>query len=73
MLSSVTNQIYLYLLKVVVSRKWGFTKWDTEEYQKLRAEGRLQPDGIYCHYYGNNGPFDQWIKIQRKNRGLATR
>lgn len=57
--------------QVVISRKWGFTKWDTEEYQALRKEGRLQPDGVYCHYYGNHGPFDQWIKIQRKNRGLA--
>lgn len=56
--------------KVVVSRKWGFTKWDTDDYQALRKEGRLQPDGVSCHYYGNHGPFNQWVQIQRKNRGL---
>jgi len=56
-----------------VSRKWGFTKWDTEDYQALRKEGRLQPDGVYCHYFGNHGPFEQWVRIQKKNRGLATR
>eukprot|EP00698_Gefionella_okellyi_P009010 TRINITY_DN225_c0_g2_i2.p1 TRINITY_DN225_c0_g2~~TRINITY_DN225_c0_g2_i2.p1 ORF type:complete len:222 (+),score=52.44 TRINITY_DN225_c0_g2_i2:44-667(+) len=32
--------------KVVVSRKWGFTKYDRAEYEKLRAEGKLIPDGI---------------------------
>jgi len=32
--------------KVVVSRKWGFTRYDKEEYQKLKAEGLLIPDGI---------------------------
>lgn len=57
--------------KVVVSRKWGFTKWDTEDYQALRKEGRLQPDGVSCHYFGNKGPFEQWVRIQKKNRGLA--
>lgn len=56
--------------QVVVSRKWGFTKWDTADYQALRKEGRLQPDGVNCHYFGNNGPFENWIKIQKKNRGL---
>lgn len=57
--------------KVVVSRKWGFTKWDTADYQTMRKDGRLQPDGVNCHYFGNHGPFAQWVKIQQKNRGLA--
>merc|ERR1711991_1304008 len=26
---------------IIVSRKWGFTKWDRDEFDKLRQEGRL--------------------------------
>lgn len=32
--------------KVVSSRKWGFTKYDREEYEQLRAAGQLIPDGV---------------------------
>jgi len=32
--------------KVVVSDKWGFTKYPTATYTKLRDEGKLVPDGV---------------------------
>ena len=53
-----------------MSKKWGFTKWDREEYEEMRADGRLKPDGAYCHYYNNHGPFKNWVNIQRELRGL---
>ncbi|KAL1444128.1 large ribosomal subunit protein uL16 [Dermacentor andersoni] len=56
--------------KVHVSKKWGFTKWDAEEYEEMRADGRLKPDGCYCHYRGGHGPLNNWMKIQRELRGL---
>ena len=31
--------------KVVVSDKWGFTKFTQEQYKKLRDENKLIPDG----------------------------
>merc|ERR1712109_284629 len=30
--------------KIFVSKKFGFTKWDREEYAEMRADGRLKPD-----------------------------
>lgn len=58
--------------KVVVSRKWGFTKWEHEDYSAMRKDGRLLPDGVHCHYFGEHGPFEQWVRVQKKIRGLAT-
>lgn len=57
--------------QVVVSRKWGFTKWDHADYVTMRKDGRLQPDGVNCYYFGEHGPFEHWVKNQKKIRGLA--
>lgn len=54
--------------KVHVSKKWGFTKWEAPEYEAMRADGRLKPDGCYCHYRGSHGPLTNWKKIQRELR-----
>jgi large subunit ribosomal protein L10e len=48
---------------IVVSRKWGFTKWDRCDYEQMRAEGRLQPDGVNVQYIPNHGPLTRWAKI----------
>ncbi|KAH7820774.1 putative 60S ribosomal protein L10-2 [Monocercomonoides exilis] len=32
--------------KVVVSDKWGFTKYTQDQYRKLRASGKIVPDGL---------------------------
>ncbi|XP_053209876.1 60S ribosomal protein L10-like [Panonychus citri] len=56
--------------KIVLSKKWGFTKWDLGEYEKLRANGTLKPDGFYCQYRPNKGPFNNWVKIQQELRGI---
>jgi len=42
--------------KVVVSNKFGFTKFSKEEYEKLKAEGRIIPDGAHCKLITNHGP-----------------
>ena len=31
--------------KVLLSRKWGFTKYNKDEYLALKSEGRLRADG----------------------------
>merc|ERR1712050_713379 len=36
--------------KIYVSKKWGFTKWNREDYEKMRADGRLQLDGVNVKY-----------------------
>ena len=32
--------------QIYISKKWGFTKWDREVYEEMRANGKLQPDGV---------------------------
>lgn len=48
--------------QVVMSSKWGFTKWERDEYQKRRADGSLQPDGVNVKYLPDHGPLDVWMK-----------
>lgn len=39
-----------------VSEKWGFTKFDKEEYEQLKEEGRLIPDGVNAKPITLHGP-----------------
>jgi len=41
--------------KIVTSKKWGFTKYDTAEYVKMRREGLLIPDGNQVKYVPRRG------------------
>jgi large subunit ribosomal protein L10e len=41
--------------KIVLSRKWGFTKWSREEYTKGMAEGWLKSDGSHVQYISRHG------------------
>ncbi|CAE5963587.1 unnamed protein product [Arabidopsis arenosa] len=42
--------------KIIVSRKWGFTKFNRAEYTKLRAMKRIVPDGVNAKFLSNHGP-----------------
>mmetsp|Transcript_94336 Transcript_94336/g.131084 ORF Transcript_94336/g.131084 Transcript_94336/m.131084 type:complete len:213 (-) Transcript_94336:295-933(-) len=42
--------------KIVVSKKWGFTKYDTQDYVRMRKEGTLKPDGNIVKYHAKRGP-----------------
>ncbi|ORX97322.1 60S ribosomal protein L10-A [Basidiobolus meristosporus CBS 931.73] len=42
--------------KIILSKKWGFTKLTREEYVVERQAGRLQPDGCYVKYITERGP-----------------
>merc|ERR1712200_340784 len=34
--------------KICISKKWGFTKWDRDDYERMLADGHLIPDGAGC-------------------------
>jgi hypothetical protein len=34
----------------------------------MRADGRLEPNGVSCHYRPNRGPFSAWVKTQENLR-----
>jgi large subunit ribosomal protein L10e len=42
--------------RIVVSNKWGFTKYTHDDYLKLKAEGKLIPDGAHCKVKTEHGP-----------------
>lgn len=46
--------------KIVVSKKWGFTKWDREKYGPMRQAGTLVPDGVGVQYKPDHGPLKYW-------------
>merc|ERR1712157_556878 len=46
--------------KIFVSKKWGFTKWDREEYVKRRRDGSIKPDGTNVQYYPDKGSLKEW-------------
>lgn len=50
--------------KIYVSKKWGFTKYERAQYEKLQAEGRLALDGCNVRYRPEHGPLNNWKKAQ---------
>nr|ACO07302.1 qm-like protein [Crassostrea ariakensis] len=51
--------------KIHISKKWGFTKWEKPQYEEMRADGRLIPDGVTVQYKPNKGPLKAWMDRQR--------
>merc|ERR1712062_485041 len=56
--------------KIYISKKWGFTKFNREDYKDLRAKGRLQKDGSHVKYLPEHGPLSKWCKVQMELAGL---
>ncbi len=42
--------------KIIVSRKWGFTKFSRADYLKWKSESRIVPDGVNAKLLGCRGP-----------------
>uniref|UniRef100_A0AC11EP57 Uncharacterized protein n=1 Tax=Ovis aries TaxID=9940 RepID=A0AC11EP57_SHEEP len=42
--------------KIHISKKWGFTKFNVDEFENMVAEKRLIPDGCGVKYIPNRGP-----------------
>jgi len=41
---------------IVVSNNWGFTRFKREEYNELRANDKIKPDGSHCKLVTGHGP-----------------
>jgi large subunit ribosomal protein L10e len=50
--------------KIIVSKKWGFTNVNREEYQRLKAEKRVLNDGAYVQYIRPKGPLEANLRAQ---------
>merc|ERR1711909_249901 len=56
--------------KIYISKKWGFTKWNREEYEEMRANGKLVQDGVNVQYQPDHGPLSKWCKVQADLAGI---
>ena len=52
------------LQKIIVSKKWGFTPLDREDYVKAREAGSIIPDGCYVQFITGHGPLSTYFKQQ---------
>ena len=49
--------------KIFVSKNWGFTKWNREQYAEMKADGRLKHDGVNVKYVSIFNVFALYIII----------
>jgi len=49
-----------------VSKKHGFTKWERPDYEQMRLDGTLIPDGVGAQYRPDHGPLQAWKDRQGK-------
>ncbi|KAL0292654.1 UNVERIFIED_CONTAM: 60S ribosomal protein L10 [Sesamum calycinum] len=42
--------------KIIVSRKWGFTKFSRSDYLQWKSENKILPDGVNAKLLGCHGP-----------------
>ncbi|VFV42735.1 60s ribosomal protein l10 [Lynx pardinus] len=58
--SRFPNSVIFILSQIHISKKWGFTKFNADEFEDMVAEKRLIPDGCGVKYIPNRGPLDKW-------------
>lgn len=52
---------------VVVSSKWGFTKYEKTRFQQLRKEGKLVNDGLNVKTFTEHGSLSKHPLFQEKH------
>ncbi|EEB88141.1 hypothetical protein MPER_14187, partial [Moniliophthora perniciosa FA553] len=50
--------------KIIISKKWGFTNVDKQEYLRLKEEKRVLQDGAYVQYIRPKGPLEENLRAQ---------
>ena len=67
---AIIHEILFLPLQIYVSKKWGFTKWNRDEYDGMRKSGRLVEDGVNVKYLPEHGPLANWCKVQADLAGV---
>jgi large subunit ribosomal protein L10e len=67
--------VYLYSrsfsFQIIISQKWGFTKWNREVFEEMKEAGKLTNDGCNVQYRPDHGPLFNWKKLQLELRQTA--
>jgi len=53
--------------KIIVSKKWGFTRLSRDEYVSAKESGRVVPDGAYAKFLTQHGPISDLVKRLKEN------
>merc|ERR1712042_51858 len=56
--------------KIYVSKNWGFSKWNREQYAEMKADGTLKNDGVNVKYIPEHAPLSAWCKTQAELAGV---
>jgi large subunit ribosomal protein L10e len=51
-----------HFVKIYVSKKWGFTKFERPLYETMKENAQLEPDGANVKYRPDHGPLTSWMK-----------
>ena len=62
------ENVMIFGVQIVVSKKWGFTKFDKVDYNQMREDGILIPCGAHAKYINNHGPLSAWERAQERNQ-----
>ncbi|CAG0889681.1 unnamed protein product [Cyprideis torosa] len=57
--------------QILISEKWGFTKWQRGDFQEMKENGRITNDGCNVQYHPDHGPLVFWKRIQADLAGVA--
>lgn len=52
--------------KIIISKKWGFTNMNREQYAEAKESNRILKDGCYLQYINNHGPLEQNLRLQAR-------
>lgn len=53
-----------------MSKNWGFSKWNREQYATMKEQGTLKNDGVNVKYIPEHGPLSAWCKTQAELAGV---
>lgn len=49
-----------------ITKNWGFTKFNVDDFENMEAEKWLVPDGCGVEYNPNRGPLDKWRALHSR-------
>lgn len=52
--------------KIIISKKWGFTNMNREQYAEAKQSNRILKDGCYLQYINNHGSLEENLRLQAR-------